>query len=52
MPRGEIHTLSFKAKIKPLKKFVRINKYFSSSNFAIQKKKSLKAARLQTRGKI
>lgn len=45
--------LIFKAKIKLLKKFALIiNKYFSSCNFAIQKKKkkSLEAARLQILG--
>lgn len=43
--------LIIKAKIKLLKTFLLINKYFSSSNFAIQKKNSLEAARLQIQGK-
>ena len=43
--------LILKAKIKLLKTFLLINKYFSSSNFAIQKKNSLEAARLQIQGK-
>lgn len=47
----EMKYVNFKVKIKLLKKFALIiNKYFSSSNFAIQKKNSLEVLRLHVVG--